>query len=141
MQIEGLTHADSLIQPPFRGNCLNWVLGHIICERNSVLEFLGEAKIWNKDVISLYEQDSKPMTDDDQALPLERLFSDLDKTQEIIVTTLENTLPEKLDEMIGEGERERSVRDYVIFYLWHETYHAGQLELLRQLSGVNDAVL
>ena len=24
-QIEGLTHEDSLLQLPFRGNCLNWV--------------------------------------------------------------------------------------------------------------------
>jgi hypothetical protein len=25
-QTEGLSHADSLLQLPFRGNCLNWVL-------------------------------------------------------------------------------------------------------------------
>ena len=29
MQTKDLTHADSLRQPPFQGNCLNWVLGHI----------------------------------------------------------------------------------------------------------------
>ncbi|MCJ7624724.1 MAG: DinB family protein, partial [Anaerolineaceae bacterium] len=69
-----------------------------------------------------------------------KLLSDLEKSQEIITTALENILPEKLDEMIGEDEGKRSVKDLVIFYLWHETYHVGQLELLRQLSGVNDAV-
>jgi uncharacterized damage-inducible protein DinB len=141
MQIDGLTHEDSLIQPPFRGNCFNWVLGHIINERDTVLGFLGETKIWTKEVSSVYEQDSKPLTEADQALLLDTLLNDLDKTLEIIVTSLENSQPEKLNEMIGEGERERSIRDYIIFYLWHETYHVGQLELLRQLSGVNDAVL
>lgn len=33
MQIEGLTHEESLLQPPFRANCLNWVLGHINVSR------------------------------------------------------------------------------------------------------------
>ena len=41
-QVEGLTHEDSLIQPPFRGNCLNWVLGHIADNRNTMLRFAGE---------------------------------------------------------------------------------------------------
>lgn len=26
------------------------------------------------------------------------------------------------------------------FFLWHESYHTGQLELLRQLAGMNDKV-
>ena len=43
---EGLTHDDSLLQPPFRTNCLNWVLGHIISRRNSAMELLGQASYW-----------------------------------------------------------------------------------------------
>lgn len=27
-QLKGLAHADTLRQLPFRGNCMNWVLGH-----------------------------------------------------------------------------------------------------------------
>ena len=33
-QTKGLSHADSLLQLPFRGNCLNWVLGHIAGTRS-----------------------------------------------------------------------------------------------------------
>jgi hypothetical protein len=40
MQAEGLTNEDSLRQLPFHGNCLNWVLGHIVVSRDSVLETL-----------------------------------------------------------------------------------------------------
>ena len=39
-QTEGLSHEDSLIQPPFRGNCLNWVLGHIVATRNQIMTLL-----------------------------------------------------------------------------------------------------
>jgi uncharacterized damage-inducible protein DinB len=31
--------------------------------------------------------------------------------------------------------------EFLHFLLWHETYHAGQTELLRQLSGTNDKVI
>src|SRR5215467_4220807 len=39
-QAEGLTHTDSLLQLPFRGNCLNWILGHLLDNRDVVLEAL-----------------------------------------------------------------------------------------------------
>ena len=31
--LEGLTHAESLLHLPFKANCLNWVLGHILAGR------------------------------------------------------------------------------------------------------------
>ena len=41
MQAQGLSHADSLRQPPFRGNCLNWILGHLASNRDVILRSLG----------------------------------------------------------------------------------------------------
>ena len=43
--VEGLSHEESVLQPPFPANCLNWVLGHIISRRNSALELLGVESI------------------------------------------------------------------------------------------------
>jgi len=42
MQTEGLTHQDSLLQLPFRGNCLNWVVGHLLTNRCNIIRLLGE---------------------------------------------------------------------------------------------------
>jgi len=47
-QLEGVTHEESLVQPPFRGNCLNWVLGHIVVSRATVLTTLGEIPPWSE---------------------------------------------------------------------------------------------
>jgi hypothetical protein len=58
-QVDGLSHQDSLLQPPFRGGCLNWILGYIL----------------------------------------------------------------------------------IAFMYFHETYHTGQTELLRQLAGTDDKVI
>ena len=40
--VEGLTHEDALLQPPVPGNCMNWVLGHMVSSRHEALETLGQ---------------------------------------------------------------------------------------------------
>lgn len=42
LNLEGLSHADSLIRPAPDGNSINWVLGHIVTSRNLIFELLGE---------------------------------------------------------------------------------------------------
>jgi uncharacterized damage-inducible protein DinB len=141
MQTEGLTHADSLVQPPFRGNCLNWVLGHILVGRNQVLTILGEPQIWDEAEAARYRSGSEPVTGEEQALSLKRLLADLDHSQERIAAALELVSPASLAEPVESGERERSRGQAVAFLHWHETYHTGQLELLRQLAGKDDAII
>lgn len=41
LNLDGLTHEDSLVQPP-SGNCINWMLGHLLVHRHRMLETLGE---------------------------------------------------------------------------------------------------
>ncbi len=41
MQADGLSYAESLAQLPFRGNGMNWLVGHILTGRNNVLKLLG----------------------------------------------------------------------------------------------------
>ena len=64
-QTEGLTHEDSLLQLPFRGNCLNWVLGHILVSREQVLGMLGIEGSWTEEEIGRYKYDSEPITSAD----------------------------------------------------------------------------
>lgn len=141
LQTDGLSHGDSLIQPPFRANCLNWVLGHIIVGRESVLKLLGEAPIWDKEKVSRYVSGSDPITISEQALPLETLLGDLDRQQQQISAALEQTAPERLETPVESRGNERSLGQAIAGLHWHETYHTGQLELLRQLAGKNDAII
>ena len=43
--------------------------------------------------------------------------------------------------LLLESMRERTRLQRLQSLLWHETYHVGQLELLRQLAGTDDKVL
>jgi hypothetical protein len=62
-QAEGLPHADSLLQLPFRGNCLNWLLGHLLDNRDSVLEALGEPWMMSDATAAVYRRASEPIAD------------------------------------------------------------------------------
>jgi uncharacterized damage-inducible protein DinB len=135
--MDGLTHADSLLQPPYRGNCMNWVFGHIINSRNNMLAMLGQPKLWGDAESQRYKRGSDPITCDEQALPLDRLRADFQTVNEQLVAALGQMTEADLetptdDETLGEA---------LLTLIWHETYHVGQFEQLRQLTGIGDQVV
>jgi hypothetical protein len=141
LQTNGLTHADSLLQLPFRGNCLNWVLGHIVVGRDRVLRALGAPPVFSASETARYETGSEPISRDEQALSLDKLLTDLDTSQQRTEEALKQTSPETLAKVVDAGRGERPLGEYLAGLHWHETYHTGQLEILRQLAGKNDAVI
>jgi uncharacterized damage-inducible protein DinB len=140
-QIDGLTHADSLLQPPVRGNCLNWVLGHIVVHRDYVLEAMSEEKVLGDEAVARYDFGSEPITGDEPGvLPLETLLEALNTTQERIADALSRATDESLAALAPKSEP-ATVGSHVAFLHWHETYHVGQTEFLRQLAGTDDKVI
>jgi hypothetical protein len=134
---EGLTNADSLVQPPYDGNCLNWVLGHILASRQTALKLVGAEPIWNQNEIDRYKTGSRPVTNEDRAIPMEKLISDLDESQTRIAEALGLKSEE---ELVQEAETDRGLKpvaQHLAGLHWHETYHTGQLELLRDLARVS----
>jgi hypothetical protein len=129
----GLTHEDSLIQPPFPGNCFNWVLGHIVVARTNVLYPLGERSTWDRDRLMRYVPGSPPITGDDRAIRLEAILAELDRTQGQIVAALGRATPESLAAPVGDGDKTLGME--IHGYAIHEAGHVGQLELLRRLAG------
>ena len=129
--ISGMTHEESLAQPRFRANSVNWVLGHIVISRNRVLALLAEEPALTADEEVLYRTDSEP--DATRAVALERLVAALDDSQARIKAALQMISPERLS-AIYDKERQRTVADLIAGLHWHETYHTGQLEVLRQVS-------
>jgi hypothetical protein len=135
---EGLTHADSLAQAPFKANCLNWVVGHILSGRVEALNFMGVPSFWSEEERAHYVTGSDPITSDAQALPFGKLLSDLDLSQEQIEDTLSEISDEALAEVVETRFGPRPVGEHVASLHWHETYHLGQLELLRELAGPSE---
>lgn len=141
-QAEGLSHADSLRQPPFRGNCLNWVLGHLLLNRNRVLAVLGQEPVLDGDTLSRYETGSEPVTgDEDGILTLEELLDGMVAGQEKIAAGLQQASAEDLAQEIQAGERTMTLGRRLFGLYFHDTYHTGQTEMLRQLAGADDKVI
>lgn len=138
-EIDGLTHADSLRQPPFRGNCLNWVLGHIVASRDNVLRSLGAEPVLAEAEFARYRAGSPPVTGEAPGVVrLQRLLQSLDLTQERIAAALQRATPESLAQEVQFGSRRTTVAEAVFHRFRHDSYHTGQLEYLRPLAGKGD---
>ncbi|WP_420631859.1 DinB family protein [Candidatus Leptofilum sp.] len=139
-QAEGLSHEQMLLQLPFRGNCFNWVLGHIATNRDQVLTLLGQEAIFSEDEVALYKTGSEPVIEVGTAVHSNKLLDAIRESQARIEAGLKTVSAEKLAEIFNE-EHQQTVADRIAGLHWHETYHTGQLELLRQLAGTNDRII
>lgn len=139
-QTKGLSNTDSLLQLPFRANTMNWVLGHILNGRNTILKKLGEQPALDETITKRYIRDSEPISSEDEAIPLDTLLAAITDSQERIVAALERSSEEDLAIYHNE-EHQTTVGDWLEFQHWHETYHVGQLEILRQLAGTDDKII
>jgi hypothetical protein len=130
-QCDGLTNDDSLLQLPFQGNCMNWVLGHIAVHRARVLDLLGAPPLPIPDP-TLYDRKSEQLDPQSPGvLQLQDLLTSLDNHE----TSISDALTGATEAQLAEVGRK------VFFLYFHETYHVGQTELLRQLAGKNDKVI
>jgi len=131
---DGLTHEDSMRQLPFPGNCMNWNLGHILVYRMQYVGVIDGVSKPDAAEFSLYGGGSQPLTDSRKAMPLDVLLARLDEASAQVIAALEAMPTEKLAE-VYDAARGTTVDDHLSFYLiFHESYHAGQLELLQELA-------
>ena len=141
-QTNGLSHADTLIQPQPGGNCMNWVLGHLLESQVSMLLALGGNSPIDPVSMARYKRESTPITTDgDDILSLEVLLDGHDKVHAAITARLSEMSDVDFDVEIQHGER-KVIRGWKVFFLhFHYTYHIGQLEQLRQLAGKTEKVI
>lgn len=139
----GFTEEDSLIQPQPGGNCLNWVVGHLLFTYDSVLPALGQEPVLGVDALRRYERGSAPLTDPGKALPLETLLNAWDAAWKRVDAGLIACAPERLDEPAPFSPRrnpDESIRSLLTMVLFHQAYHAGQTGLLRRIAGKEGAI-
>lgn len=131
---EGFTHEDSMRQLPFPGNCMNWNLGHLLVYRMQYLGTIDGVTQPDPAEFALYGAGSEPLTDSDKAIPLTTLLTRLDDASAAVASALQAMPDGRLGEVLDQ-ERGTTVDDRLQFYIiFHESYHAGQLEILHELA-------
>ena len=141
MQSAGLSHEDSLIQTEYNINCLNWTIGHIVGYRDGSLELLGADPVMGADA-ERYARESDPIREDGPGvLPLEQLVAMALASQERLAAAIGPMVLEDFAEERTFGDRTSTVGSQMFFSYFHDTYHTGQTELLRQVAGTDDSIV
>jgi uncharacterized damage-inducible protein DinB len=142
MQTEGLAQEDTLVRTPYHINSLNWVLGHIAVNRDNILRALGQEPVLDQQVTDRYKRGSEPVTaDQGDILTLDELLEVLRTSQAKISDAL-NALPaSELESEIRVGSNTVTLASRLFGLYFHDTYHTGQTDLLRQVSGADDTII
>lgn len=136
LNLEGLTHEECLQQPP-SGNCINWLLGHLVRHRNLMLEALGAPTVWNAEAQRRYDRGSAPIRGEESGVVrLEVLRAELDRSAE----HLRSALAEVDEAALQAPSGTNPLGQRLLFLALHEAYHVGQIALLRRLVGKEGAI-
>lgn len=141
--VEGLTQQDSLIQPKAGGNCLNWVVGHLLLVHDKTLFLLGQTPVLGEEILKRYERGSAQLENATEALDLARLMTAWEEAGKRIEAGLETLTPEILDRPAPWSpinDPEETVRSLLCKLFFHQAYHAGQTGLLRRMAGKEGAI-
>jgi hypothetical protein len=108
-----------------------------------VLRLLAARPPFDPEVISHYERESEPICEDGPGvLTLEELISLLEQLQAQMAALLADMSDEALSREIAFfGSHEHPISYWLFFFYFHDTYHTGQTELLRQAAGKDDKII
>ena len=142
MQCDDLTHADSLLQTPYQINCLNWTLGHILHYRDRAVRMAGGTRLFDEAELERYRRESEPITEDGPGVVhLDRLLANIEVSQLAIDKVIGNLNDEVFGSEIEIDGKTVQLSRRLFFSYFHDTYHTGQTELLRQVTGKADKVI
>ncbi len=122
--LDGISQEESLRSPEGGGNCINWIVGHIIVTRDALLEFLGLDRMCDEKLTQLYIQGAEPIGPD-TAEDVEKLMNIFKQSQVKINKALEQKDYKDVLEMTKE----------LAGFGFHEAYHIGQTGILRRILG------
>ena len=124
MVLEDLTDEDARKRARGEeGPSIAWMVGHLLHYRHHVMELLGAERenVWTE---SFAHADATDGSDYPTVVELreawERVAADF---AEVVGSTEE----ENFDRPAEGAHDERSLRDQVVFFAWHEGYHMGAL--------------
>ena len=143
MNVSGISQQESLIHPEPEGNCLNWVLGHLVCVYNNVMPLVGQKSLPEADKLKRYDRGSAPLRNPAEAMELSTLLSIWDEASKRMDAGLASLTPEALDARASfspSNDPNETVRSLISTVLFHQAYHSGQLGVLRRVAGKPGAI-
>ena len=145
--LKDLTEEQALNQPEPGDNCINWVAGHLVQTRGITLSLLGLELPFASNKYDRYKRSSEPVqngqTNNNQTIPLQEILTDFSATRKPLQAGLQSltqehaNTPAPFSPFNNENETVGSLLAGMFF---HESYHVGQLGLLRRLAGAESII-
>ncbi len=129
MNLKDITQADSLVSPQTGGNCINWILGHILVNRDVLREIVGLNTACSPEMTELYDRGTRNINSGN-AMDVTAILAMLEEGQNELITKL-------TERDLSANEESRKLALTLAF---HESYHAGQTGLLRRIAGKEGAI-
>lgn len=141
-QAADLSHEDSLRLTDYNVNCFNWVVGHIVVSRHDLLSVIDGSTGWDVAPFARYARESDPIREDGPGVVrLPDLLVALQDTQDRIDAYLSGLSSAQMDEEVDTDGRSATRAARLLFAFFHDTYHTGQTDVIRQLSGKSDKII
>ena len=100
----------------------------MLLTRDSMLESMGKARLWtDTEVRKIYERGSAPLTESGNATDIATLLEVFDRTQPPLLEGIEYLEQHPTEDGKLEGT--------IAFLNFHESYHCGQIAILRRMLG------
>lgn len=134
---------ESLLNPKPAGNCLNWVLGHMMCVYDRILPALGQAPVMGLGRLERYDRGLSPLCNSSEGIDLGELLSAWDEAVRRLDVGLANLTPEVLNEpapFSPTNYSKETMRSLLTTIFFHQSYHAGQAGMLRRMAGRPGAI-
>ena len=142
--LKDITDDEALQQPGAGGNSLNWVAGHVVLHRIILLGMLGGESPVSREKYGRYQRLSEPVTvDGEGVLPISEMVEDwvaLRKPLFGAIREADTPILEKAAAFSPMNDPEETVGSMAAGLLFHESYHIGQLGILRRLVGKAGAI-
>ena len=113
------------------GSSIAFLAGHLLSSRYGILKMLGAAD--ENPYAEQYGQNAEPNDDHN----LEKMKADWGTTSALLTAALENATEDQIlaDAPGGFPVPDKTIRGGLMFLAWHETYHVGQVGLMRTEYG------
>jgi uncharacterized damage-inducible protein DinB len=137
---QDVSHEESVTPPPNGGNTINWILGHILASRDVLAARLGDTPFLTEEETKLYGRGSAPVGPDTPCAPFERLLEGLAASTPALQRRLDAMTEEDLAMELEQSAFPVPVEVHTLgslltFLLFHESYHVGQLGIVRRTLG------
>jgi uncharacterized damage-inducible protein DinB len=125
---DSLTTEEWQRRPNDTSNCILWIAGHLVWARSRAISSLGST--WTRPWLDQFARGAKPAEAAQYPSP-EEILSAWKDVSESLTSAMENVTEQQLALPAPQPSTDGKISGLVGFLSFHETYHVGQVALLR----------